>query len=170
MAEYTKIINIAIWAIVPLILFLILCYSLFRIPDKMAEPKVRTSARAGKFAGLIVLILFIISQQNRQLNLSFRIPSYEFDFWPTLIGALAGFIVYGVFSFVKPARAIGVFVLAIVGSTSIALYSYFFITGLSKTVMYGTLGVMLGVLFYEALVPIFLREREEDSNDPEDRG
>jgi len=159
-----KIINIAIWAIVPLILFLILCFSLFRIPDEMAETKVKTSARAGKFAGLIVLILFILSQKKGEFSFSFKIPSYDFDFWPTLIGASAGFIIYGIFSFVKPARAMGIFVLAIVGSSSIALYSYFFITGLSRTVMYGTLGILLGVLFYEAVLPILLRERAEESS------
>ncbi|NIM98817.1 MAG: hypothetical protein GTO24_12285, partial [candidate division Zixibacteria bacterium] len=122
-------------------------------------------ARAGKFAGLIVLILVIISQNKRELNFSFKIPSYDFDFWPTLIGASAGFIVYGVFSFVKPTRAIGIFVLAIVGSTSIALYSYFFISGFSNTVMFGTLGILLGVLFYEVVLPIFLREGAEQSGE-----
>ncbi len=158
MADLGRIIDIAIWAVVPLILFLILFFSLFGLPGKMAEPRVKASARAGKFAGLIVLILFIISQKTRQFNFTFQIPSYDFDVWPTLIGALAGFIVYGIFSFVKPARSMGIFVLAIVGSASIALYSYFFITGFSKTVMYGTLGVLLGVLFYEVVLPIFWRE------------
>jgi hypothetical protein len=165
MADYMKIVTIVIWGFVPLILLLILCFTLFRIPDKMAELKIKASARAGKFAGLIVLILFIISQKNRDFNFSFRIPSYEFDLWPTLVGALAGFIVYGVFSFIKPARAMGIFVLAIVSSTSIVLYSYFFISGLSKTVMYGTLGVLLGVLFYEVVLPIFVREGSDESSE-----
>lgn len=168
MSDYINIINFVVWAIVPLILSLVLCFSLFCLPGKAAEPKVRASARAGKFAGLIVLILFIISQENRQFAFSFKIPSYGFDFWPTLIGASAGFFVYGVFSFVKPARSIGIFVLAIVGSTSIALYSYFFISGLSTTIMFGTLGILIGVLFFEAVLPVLLpegtKESEEDEN------
>jgi hypothetical protein len=158
MREYTSIINIAMWAVPPVILFLILCNGLLRAPERVHEPKIRVSARAGKFAGLIVLVLFIISQKKRDFDLSLNIPSYEFDFWPILIGAAAGFIVYGLFSFVKPTRAVGLRALAIVGSTSIALYGYFFISGLSKTVMFGTLGILLGVLFYDVILPVFLRE------------
>jgi uncharacterized membrane protein AbrB (regulator of aidB expression) len=151
-------INMALWAVAPVILLLILCNGLLRVPEKVGEPKIRASTRAGKFAGLIVLVLFMISQKKRDFNLSLNIPSYEFDLWPTLIGAAAGFIVYGLFSFLKPARAVGLRALAIVGSTSIALYSYFFISGMSKTVMFGTLGILLGVLFYDVILPVFMRE------------
>ena len=70
MASY--IMAVIEWGIVPLILAGLLLFTLFGIPDDMADPNIKVSARSGKWAGLIVLVLFIISQKNRELTFSLK--------------------------------------------------------------------------------------------------
>ena len=150
------------WCIVPVILAIILFFSLFIFPDQKADYKVKISARAGKWAGLIVLVLFIVSQKNRELSISFKIPEYDFAIFPTLISSIIGFVSAWGLDQIKHSRVVGIFVLALVGSTSITLYSYIFISNVRSLVVFFALGVMFGVLLHEIIFPESMQSKIEN--------
>jgi hypothetical protein len=52
------------WVAVPAILVIILLYA-FNLPRKISDPQIKTSGNAGIFAGLVVFIIFVVSQQKR---------------------------------------------------------------------------------------------------------
>ena len=157
------------WGIVPLILAGLLLFTLFGIPDDMADPNIKVSARSGKWAGLIVLVLFIISQKNRELTFSFKIPAYGFAIWPTLLSTAAGFALSRFFDLIKRTRVLGIFILALVATTSITFYSYIFITNVRSTVVFIALGITFGVLFHEVLFPEFRSEKLKEINDKKNK-
>ncbi len=141
------------WAVVPLVLAGILIYGLFGIPEESAPSRVRTAAQAGKWAGLIIFVIYVISLRSRTLTFSFRAPNYDFMFWPTALAALAGLMVSGVFDFLRSTRFIGFLVLTIVSATAISLYSYLFIRTVRNDLVFMLLGLVLGILLYEIIFP-----------------
>ncbi len=141
------------WGIVPLVLAGILIYTLFFIPEEGASPLVKTSATAGKWAGLIILILYIVSRKERGLYIMFQVPHYQFEPGPTALSALAGFAAAWFFDLIRSTRAIGLFVMALVAATSMTLYSYLFIGDGRNSLVFIALGFVLGVLLHEILFP-----------------
>ena len=167
MASY--IIAVIEWGSVPLILLGLLLFTLFGIPDDKAGPEIRVSTRSGKWAGLIVLVLFIISQKNRELTFSFKIPAYGFAIWPTILSTAVGFVLSRFFDFIKRTRVIGIFVLLLVATTSITFYGYIFITNIRSTVVFVALGIAFGVLLHEVLFPESGSEKMKNINDKKNK-
>ena len=141
------------WAIVPLILLVLFVFSLFGVPGPKPDPIAKASASAGAWAGLIVLVLFVISQKDRGLAFSFELPSYGFAFWPTFLATVGGFGFSRFLDLVRRTRVVGVFVLVLVASTSIALFSYVFIRDVRQQLVFVALGWALGVLLHEMFFP-----------------
>lgn len=152
------------WCIVPLILPAIFLFALFGIPGNAADSQVKASARAGKWAGLILLVIFIVSQKNRPLAFSFKIPSYDFLLVPLLLSGLAGFFFSWIFDVIKRTRVIGFFVLALIAATTITFYSYLFISSIRSMIVFVALGIMLGVLMHEVFFPGSIAQMKNQSN------
>jgi hypothetical protein len=131
----------------------ILVYTLFFIPEERAHPRVKTAAQAGKWAGLIILVIYVISLRNRTVALSFRPTNYQFALAPTVFAALGGFAVSWIFDVLRSTRFLGFLVLALVSATSITLYSYLFIRTDRNDLVFALLGFVLGVLLFEIFFP-----------------
>ncbi len=141
------------WAVVPLVLAAILIYSLFFIPEERAHPRVKTSAQAGKWAGLVVFVIYVISLRNRAAAFSFEPPNYQFVLWPTVFAGFAGFAASGLFDLIRSTRFIGFLVLALVSAASISIYSYLFVRAARNDLVFILLGFVLGALLFEILFP-----------------
>lgn len=141
------------WAVVPLVLAGILLYTIIFIPDDQAIPRVKTSAQAGKWAGLIVFVIYVISRRSQTMAFSLQPADYDFVFWPTAAAVAAGFAVSAVFDLIRSTRFLGLLVLALVSATSISLYSYLFIRLVRNSLVFVLLGFVLGVLLYEVFFP-----------------
>ncbi|HKB66632.1 MAG TPA: hypothetical protein VKC61_12325 [Pyrinomonadaceae bacterium] len=147
----SSFLSIAIhWVVVPLILLIILVYACM-LPQRTSDASIKTSGNAGIFAGLIVFIIFVVSQQKSGFMFSWEIPAYSFDFFGGLaliVGAGGGFGTALVVDIIKQHRALGFLVLFIVATTTIAMYGYFFIKDVRSLVLFTSLGIMLGALLH----------------------
>ena len=141
------------WGVVPLILFSLLMFGLFRVSGPKPDPAVKASATAGAWAGLVVFVLFIVSQKNNGLAFSFQLPAYGFRFWPTILSAATGFGGSWLLDAIRRYRVVGAFVLVLVASTSIALFSYVFVSDVRPHLVFLALGGALGVLLHQMLYP-----------------
>jgi hypothetical protein len=114
---------------------------------------VKASASAGAWAGLVVFVLFVISQKNSALSFSFELPAYGFRFWPTVLAAGGGFGASYLLDAVRRHRVVGAFVLVLVASSSIALFRYVFVSDVRHHLVFVALGGALGVLMHQMLYP-----------------
>lgn len=169
----SKTISIVIhWVIVPGILIIILLYA-FNLPRKISDSQIRISGKAGVFAGLIVFIIFVVSQQKQGLEFSPDIPTYDFSlfaFAAIILGTGFGYLFAWIVDAIKQYRALGFLVLFIVASTTIAIYGYTFIKDVRSHVVFVSLGIMLGALlhimwFPEALSKFNLGTAPQDTPD-----
>jgi hypothetical protein len=150
-SQVSLVISIAIhWVIVPGILVIILLYA-FNLPQRVTDQQIKVSGNAGIFAGLIVFVIFVVSQQKQGLVFSSDIPSYNFTLLAivvTVVAAVCGFVIAWIVDAIKRYRALGFLVLFIVASTTIAMYGYVFIKDVRSVVVFMSLGVMLGALVH----------------------
>lgn len=158
------------WLIVPLILVLIFIYAFFIIPNEINDKLIKNSTIAGRYAGLIVLVMFIVSQKNKRMVFQFYIPEYNFAFWTTFLSVCTGFVFSWFFDYIKGSRVLGIFVLALVAITSITFYSYLFINDVRSTIIFTALGIGFGVLVHRVFFPedfigIFKKAEQEDFKD-----
>ncbi|MFZ2960285.1 MAG: hypothetical protein WA705_25665 [Candidatus Ozemobacteraceae bacterium] len=141
------------WWIVPFIQFSFLVYVLFVSPEEEAPPLVKASARSGKWAGLTVLALFIVSRKGLPDSISFTIPEYSFDYVSTIVATLVGCFLFLSFSKFRSMRFLGVLSFFLTTAISITIYSYFFIATLRSTIVFWSLGLTLGILLNRMLFP-----------------
>ncbi|MCK5097401.1 MAG: hypothetical protein KAR45_04820 [Desulfobacteraceae bacterium] len=141
------------WGIVPLILIGILAYFLIYIPGKNASKKIKNSSSSGKFAGFIIFALFVLTQKNRELSFSFKMPAYDFNYLIVSISIVAGFVFSWFFSLIKKKKIIGLYTLVLVGSTTTTIYSYLFIHDLRSYIVFITMGIILGILVHAIFFP-----------------
>src|SRR5687768_3712323 len=117
------------WIIVPLIMVAILVFA-HRISGAMGiHADKRLSARAGFWAGLLIAVIFVMmmlgSITGPDLRFNEGLPN--FGFIPLIMGIGVGFaMLFGVW-IALPTRFMGVITTALSASSSIALFSYFFI-------------------------------------------
>jgi len=171
------LIPLVMWAVAPIILAGILIYMVFFVPEDNVQPRVKTSAQAGKWAGIIIFVMYVISQWNRTVSFSFQPPFYQFVFWPTVISTITGFIMIWIFDILRSTRVIGLIIMALVSATSITLYSYLFIRTYQNDLLFVLLGFMLGVFTYEVFFPegfptfwihAFRKKEAKNSNQDDD--
>jgi hypothetical protein len=141
------------WVIVPCVMLALFIFAL-RIAARAGDPELRRSAWAGIWAGLVILVLYIVSQSSRM-----RSPDLDFSTLPglqtlpLLIGLAAGFVFLGVVRFLVPTRVVGLVTLLLSATSSCALFSYVFIDSLRLSVLYASLGAALGILLHIVVFP-----------------
>ena len=135
-----------LWVVVPCIMLGWLLYALSKSRT--------TSSRAGFWAGLVVFVVFVISQLNlvRAPDLSLnQLPQLEL--LPLAGGALIGFIVLLMVRLVKADALLGIVTLLISAASSIALFSYIFMAGARNGMVYLALGTVFGALLFVVFFP-----------------
>ncbi len=142
------------WWIVPLILAYFIIHVVFLHPPEHTPPLVQASAKSGKFAGFVVLALFIISRKtSNDLTFSFTTPSYDFDYLSTVLAAFVGFGVLHLARNCENTKYLGIMSFVLTTVLAITIYSYFYITDVRSKVVFWTLGITLGLLLRRMLFP-----------------
>jgi hypothetical protein len=129
-----------------------------RIAARADDPDLRRSAWAGFWAGLVILVLYIVSQSSRMrgpdLDIS-TLPGLQPA--PLLIGLTAGFVFLWMVRFLVPTRVVGLVTLLLSATSTCALFSYVFIDSLRLSVLYASLGAALGILLHIVVFPASLK-------------
>ncbi|HXU31723.1 MAG TPA: hypothetical protein VN851_14205 [Thermoanaerobaculia bacterium] len=141
------------WVLVPLVLVLLWTYGFFQLPDEAVPPQATKGARAARWAGLILFVLFVLWRQDHGDTFLSKMPDYHFDLTAivvTALGALAGFGFSRFVARLKGTKAFPFVVLVLVALMSVALYTYFFIWESRGTILFLALGFALGTLLDRA--------------------
>jgi hypothetical protein len=145
------------WIIVPGVMLVLFFFAL-SIAAKSA-PEFRRSAWAGIWAGLLVLVIYIVSHSgdlgSSELDFS-TLPGLQVS--PLLIGLVAGFIFLLMVRFLAHTPVVGFITLLLSATSTSALFSYIFIDSLRLSVMYGSLGAALGILLHIVILPSSVKE------------
>ena len=135
------------WILVPIILLWFVLHGFMFEQDKSLNEESIRAAKAGGRAGLLIFVLFVISQKSKPWSISFSNPEAEFSIVFTIIGITLGFCLQ---HFIKTWRnvfiAVGSFALIHVACGSIALFSYVFLLGSNgkNEIAFLSLGTALG--------------------------
>lgn len=141
------------WALVPLVLILLWAYGFFQLPDEAVPERATKGARAARWAGLILFVLFVLWRQGHGDTFLSKMPDYRFDLSAivmTVLGAVGGFGFSRFVSRLKGTKAFPFVVLVLVALMSVALYTYFFIWESRGTILFLALGFALGTLLDRA--------------------
>lgn len=149
---------ILFWVFVPGIMLGVVALGK-RLASKVENPEMKTSARAGWWAGMVLFVFFFIYQIPKfRLPTSLVDPSIELSYLGAFIGALVGFIIlFGLRALIE-SRAIGLITMLLSFSGTSALYSYFFIRMHNDVLMSSSLGVAFGALLYVVIFPKKMHE------------
>jgi hypothetical protein len=161
------------WVIVPAII-LSLFFLAWAIARSMNDREMKTSAWAGFGAGLVIFVIYTASQLE-----SIQEPATDFSGlpgfrpWALLIGFLIGFVpllIGKLLTTIPPAKPamptllVGTITLLLSASSLSALVTYIFINSLQPSILYGALGISLGILVYIALIPSSVKSLFADKN------
>jgi hypothetical protein len=141
------------WALVPVVLILLWGFGFFQLPNEAVPPTGTRAARAARWAGLILFVLFVLWRQDRGDTFLGKMPDHSFDLTAlvvTLVGAVAGFGFSRFVAMLKGTKAFPFVVLVLVALMSIALYAYFFIWASRATILFLALGFAFGTLLDRA--------------------
>ncbi len=147
-----------IWVIVPIVILAIFALAL-RIVTTVTDSDHKTSARAGFWAGLLLFVVYVVSQLSTLGNFNFTwnyVPQFQWVIG--IAGVCAGFVFLAGIRFVIPTRIIGLVTLLLVWASSSALFSYIFIANIRDIVIGFALGTIIGALIYIVLFPAPFRE------------
>ncbi len=145
------------WLIVPFILLGLLALSRV-IVNSVSDFEFRISAMAGFWSGLVVFVLYVVSQLN-----VIHTPSFDLLRLPRLLiielilGLVMGFCFLWLARVIIHTRFIGLGTLLLSAMSTIALFTYIFITNLRGSILCWTLGVALGALLHTVLFPSSIR-------------
>ncbi len=138
--------NIIQWVVVPLIMVALFILALV-IAGRVSSNK--ASAWSGFWAGLVVFVVYIVSQLNTLRDPVFssaQLPGFQFI--PLLIGAVAGYLFLWLARLLADTSLVGFTTLLLAASSTSALFTYIFIDSLRVFVLYLTLGIALGILIH----------------------
>jgi len=145
--------------LVPAIMLLMFLAGIYII--RRASQKV--SPVAGFSAGLVAFAIYAVSSFREFHAAPFNasnLPSFQWI--PTVGGALTGLLILWLLQALKlHSGLLGLFVLLLIASSSIAAFSYFFVSPLRQYVIYFALGMLFGMLLYVALFSDSLRKIDE---------
>jgi hypothetical protein len=146
------------WLLVPGVLILILVDGLW-LPRRSASSAPKASAKSGILAGLIIFLLFIISQQSSAIAFSAERLEIELS-GKNVLFLSAGFGIGFLFKFllakVVETRILGLLTLLTVSGATISLYIFFFIKEARSPIMVASLAVLLGAFVYRMVFPLQL--------------
>ncbi len=165
-----EIISVVVtWGIVPGILLAVLFFSVIIIRSTSQDER-GTSARAGFWAGILLMIVFVISQWH-----NVKTPSFSLKSLPSLnlesagIGLMIGFLFLWIVRFLLPTRMVGLISLVLSAASTTGLYVYVFVESLRSTILFLALGIAFGALIHIVLFPNSIRaESPPDSQERSD--
>jgi hypothetical protein len=136
------------WFIVPLIMVIIFLYAI-TLPYRDTKPLVKKSGTAGIFAGLILFLIFVLTQPGETYQFSSELPSYSFSIlWFVKIGVgfALGFFILGIVDALRDSSKLAFLVMILVSASTTTIYCYFLFVSFRSTVVFVALGGMLGSL------------------------
>ena len=115
----------------------------------------RLSANSGLYAGLVAFSIYVVSSFSSSQTLQLRVLQLPgFNFLPVALGIVLGFAVLQIVRISKlTSGLVGFFILFLVASGSIALFSYFFASPLRNFTVYFALSTLFGGLISVMLFP-----------------
>ena len=130
-----------------------------RLAKRVSDSEMKTSARAGWWAGMVLFVFFFIYQiPNFKIPLSLLDPSIELSYFGAVGGSVVGFaVLFGLRALIQ-SRAIGLITMLLSASGASSLYSYFFIRGHNDILMSASLGIAFGALLYVVILPKKMHE------------
>jgi hypothetical protein len=141
------------WGIVPGIILAAL-FSSIMIVRCTSQDERGTSARAGFWAGMLLMIVFVISRWH-----SVKSPHFMVNSLPSLnleaagIGLIIGFMFLWMVRFLLPTRMVGLINLVLSAASTTGLYAYVFVESLRGTILLLALGIAFGALLHIVLLP-----------------
>lgn len=146
------------WIIVPVIILSLFIFA-STIAARAPKPESKTSAKAGLWAGLILFIVYVISQIDSLKEPNFTVIGMAgIKFWPVVYGTIFGFLLLLGVRLLLSTRQVGFIVLILAAASTCSLYSYIFIADIRNTVLALTLGAGLGALFHVVILPTSVKE------------
>ncbi|MCA9524204.1 MAG: hypothetical protein KC609_24720 [Myxococcales bacterium] len=151
------LVALVVWIIVPSIMIGLLALGDWasRRPE---EGDLRTSARAGFWAGLVCFVIFFAATLKHAGVPTDWVRDLSIEPLAIVSGLVGGFALFQALARFVRTRAMGFLVLVISFCGTTSLYSYVFLRGYSETILSATLGVALGLLLHVVILPGVLRE------------
>jgi len=149
-----------VWVIIPLIILSMLIFSLV-IVARVTMPDSKVSVRAGLLAGLVLFVIYVVSQlQSIHVpNLSSYSPHFNLlSVLVLLIGFVVGFFFLWGIRIVAPTRLVGLLTLILSSASLSALFSYFFASNIRDITLFFALSTVFGILVHVMFFPKTLRE------------
>ncbi len=154
----TAIYGLIVWVVVPGIIAAILLFS-FLIPSFIRDKQFKVSAIAGFWAGLLLFVIYAVSQLHTIQEPDLSITSLpDFNLIATVIGAVVGFCLLRILIFLKTTPIIGLITLILSAASSSALFSYLFTASIRGFAMFVAIGTIFGMLLYIVLFPQTINE------------
>ena len=140
------------WFIVPLIILSVFGFA-STIVAKAPHGEIKTSANSGFWAGMILFVMYIVSQiGNLGLpHISLTLPILELD--PLGFGLLIGLSLLGLLRYAVSTRFIGLMSLLLVAVSASSLFQYIFFDDIRSLMLSFTLGSAFGALLHVAIFP-----------------
>jgi hypothetical protein len=135
------------WVLVPLILLLLFGHGFAHLPEEPTSSVAKKAARAARWAGLILFVLFVLWRQGQGDVFLVEMPNFRFELGflaVTVVAAAAGFWFSRFVDWLKGTQAFPFGVLALVALMSIAIYTYFFIWASRALILFLALGFAMG--------------------------
>jgi hypothetical protein len=141
------------WVIIPLIMLAIFGFCCVIVGTARTSES-RISSWADLFAGLLIFVVYVVSQLGQIREPNFAIASLPGMLWlPMGYGLAAGFVFLGFVQAAVPTRLVGLITLTLAASSTSAIFTYTFVDQLRLSVLYWTLGATLGTLVHIVLFP-----------------
>ncbi len=158
MYDLQKIVSALIhWIFVPAIMLALFIFGaniVSRAPNKEAK----TSASAGFWAGLILFVIYVITQVDSLRGVDFTKFELNINLWMVAIGAVVGYLLLLGVRFLLPTRQVGLIVLILSVASTSSLFSYIFILHIRNFALSMALGVGLGALLHIIITPSSIKD------------
>jgi hypothetical protein len=151
--ELVLIFRFVDWVIVPIALLGLLGFAWQSVPEKAKDPTARQSANYGRWLGVVLFVIFVLTRRHSQDQFNLRIPTYPFSPLVLGFGAILGAFVPSGFDLLRRFRVLGLLTAPLVAASLSALYSYFFIARSRGVMVFLALGCAAGALAYRVVVP-----------------
>lgn len=142
------------WLVIPGIIAYIFLFAL-SVERRQVDPDRKTSARAGLWAGMILFVVFVVTQLHYVTPPSSLTAGAfpDLNAFVVLVFGTLGFAAFFAIRRMIPTRLIGFAMLVLAGGSSIALYTYLFLSPLKDLIILLVLGLMLGVFMHIMVFP-----------------
>lgn len=145
------------WFVVPMIILSLFMFAL-SILSNAPNKEAKTSAEAGLWSGIILFIMYVITQLDILGQIDFsNMELVRIQFWPVLAGMGAGFVIILAIRLLMPSRQVGIVVLFLVTISTCSFYSYIFLADIRNVVLCASLGFGLGALLHVIVFPSSLK-------------